>query len=326
MKVLRAALIGFGMMGKNHARIMNDLEQVELVGVFDPEFNLANSNSNINFMNNINEILELNLDYCMVAVPTELHEHVSLFLADNHIAALIEKPLAHNLKVAERISKAFKDNNVKAAVGHIERFNPALLEAKAMIQRGELGEIYQIETRRINGFPSRIKDVGVTFDLASHDIDLTMWLSGQPYISVKAQSLIRKDRLNEDVLTVSGKLQTGIIVNHLVNWITPIKERKISILGEKGMLICDTLNVDLYFHSNKAISTDWENLRNFRGISEGDMTKFAIQKKEPLLIEHENFRDYLLGIDAKPVTLEEACEVVKVAEWILKDSGQMVNQ
>ena len=143
------------------------------------------------------------------------------------------------------------------AVGHIERYNPALQQARARIANGDLGEIYQITTRRQGPFPGRIADVGVILDLATHDIDLTAWVAQQPFTSVAARTAHRSGRPHEDLVAITGQLADGTVTNHLVNWLSPMKERVTVITGEKGALVADTLTADLTFYENGVVPTEW---------------------------------------------------------------------
>src|SRR5690606_4410221 len=180
-------------------------------------------------------------------------------------------------------------------VGHVERFNPARMELRKRLKHGELGEVYQIHTRRQGPFPARIADVGVVKDLGSHDIDLTAWLANSNYSEVAAQTAFQSGRQHEDMITISAKLANGTITNHLVNWLTPFKERLTLVTGERGAFLADTLTADLTFYENGTINSDWEAMTTFRGVSEGTVTRFALDKREPLKSEQEAFRDRILG-------------------------------
>lgn len=181
--------------------------------------------------------------------------------------------------------------------------------------------MYQVVTRRQGPFPHRIADVGVVKDLATHDIDLTGWVTGQAYTSISAHTVSKSGRPHEDMVSAVGRLSDGTMVNHLVNWLSPLKERFTSVTGERGCFIADTLTADLTFYSNAAVTTEWEALRAFRGVAEGDMIRYAIPKREPLLVEHELFRDAVLGESHDICTLRQGLRTVEVAASVLESAA-----
>jgi predicted dehydrogenase len=321
---LRAGLIGLGAMGRNHARVLAGLDRVEFVGLVEPAGDPGRASQGVPVHSTVPELLALGLDYAVVACPTGLHEEVGLELAEAGVCALIEKPLAHSVKAARRLVEAFESAGLVAGVGHIERYNPALQSLRARLEAGELGEVFQVVTRRQGPFPHRIADVGVVKDLATHDIDLTSWVTGQDYTCVSAHTVSKSGRPHEDMVAVIGRLTDGSMVNHLVNWLSPLKERSTVVTGDHGCFVADTLTADLTFYANGAHSTEWEALRAFRGVSEGDMIRYAIPKREPLLVEHERFRDAVLGESADIVTLRHGLRTVEVADAVLEAARQGV--
>jgi UDP-N-acetylglucosamine 3-dehydrogenase len=321
---LRAGLIGLGAMGRNHARVLSELDGVELVGIVEPGDAATRATRGAPVLRTVEDLLDLGVDYAVIASPTGLHEEIGLRLAEAGICALIEKPLADSAEAARRLVDAFESRGLVAGVGHIERFNPALQSMRSRLEAGELGEIFQVVTRRQGPFPHRIADVGVVKDLATHDIDLTSWVTGQEYTSVSARTVSRSGRPHEDMVAVVGRLTDGSMVNHLVNWLSPLKERTTVVTGDLGCFVADTLTADLTFYANGARDTEWEALRAFRGVSEGDMVRYAIPKREPLLVEHERFRDAVLGEPADIVTLRKGLRTVEVSEAVLESAERGV--
>jgi predicted dehydrogenase len=157
----------------------------------------------------------------------------------------------------------------------------------------------------------------VVKDLATHDIDLTSWVTQSAFASVAAQTAFRSGREHEDLVAVVGRLVDGTVTSHLVNWLSPMKERVTIVTGERGAFVADTLTADLTFHANGTVATTWESLAGFRGVSEGDVVRFAIAKPEPLRTEHEAFRDAVLGKSSDIVTMEQGLATVRVAEAVL---------
>jgi predicted dehydrogenase len=181
--------------------------------------------------------------------------------------------------------------------------------------------VYQVTTRRQGPFPARIADVGVVKDLGTHDIDLTAWVTQQTYTSVSARTAYKSGREHEDLVAVVASLSKGTVANHLVNWLSPLKERVTVITGERGTFIADTLTADLTFYANGEIATTWDAIAKFRGVSEGDVVRYAIPKPEPLRVEHEMFRDAVLGKEgADIVTMEQGLSTVRVAEACIESA------
>jgi len=318
VKNLRAGLVGLGMMGRHHARVLASLPGVDFIGVSDPAGDVNGVAQGRPVVKSVAELVALGIDYAVVAVPTVYHLEIGLELAAAGIHAMVEKPLSQDTATAKDLAKTFAHAGLVGAVGHIERYNPALQEARRRLE--QLGSLYQVVTRRQGPFPSRVADVGVVKDLATHDIDLTAWITGQRYTSVSARTASRTGREYEDLVAVVGTLQDGTITNHLVNWLSPLKERVTIITGENGAFVADTLTADLTFYANGTVTSSWGEMTQFRGVSEGDVIRYAISKHEPLRMEHENFRDTVLGKPADVVTMEQGLATVLVAEAVIKSA------
>ncbi len=277
---IRAAVIGLGHMGRNHARVLsNGVDGVELVAAMDIQGDRFGVARQVPVVATVDELLEQDIDYAVVSVPTFAHEDIAVRLADAGVHTLIEKPLAPSAESAHRIRQAFGGSGLVAGVGHVERFNPALRQMRSRIAQGEIGAVFQISTRRQGPFPARIADVGVVADLAAHDIDLTAWLTDSHYVSVSAHTAHKSGREHEDLIAGIGMLANGVVTNHLVNWLSPQKERSTIVLGEKGMLVADTLTADLTLHRNGTIESEWDALGVFRGVSEGDSIRYAFPSR-----------------------------------------------
>ncbi|QEW02452.1 Gfo/Idh/MocA family protein [Microbacterium lushaniae] len=314
MAALRAGLLGVGMMGRHHARVLREVDGVELVAIADPGGDPHGVAGGLGILPDIDALIGAGIDIAVVAVPTRFHEEAALKLAAAGVHTLVEKPIAHSLDAGQRMVDAFETAGLVGAVGHIERFNPALQELRRRLEADDLGEVYQIATRRQGPFPSRIADVGVAKDLASHDIDLTAWVAQSDYRLVFAQTAFQSGREHEDMIAITGRLECGAIVNHLVNWLSPMKERVTVVTGEKGAFVADTATGDLTFFANGTIPLEWESVSSFRGVSEGDVTRYAFAKREPLRVELEAFRDAVLGKDNDVVAMAQGQRALAVAE------------
>ena len=329
---LRGAVLGLGMMGRHHARILQSNPAMRFAGAVDPggdRFGAVGDAARI--FATVDELLAASggaPDFAVVAVPTEEHLRAVRALAAAGVHVLIEKPLASTADEAAELIGVVRDAGVHGAVGHVERCNPALRALRAHVQEGLLGDLFVIATERVGPFPDRVRDIGVVKDLATHDLDLVRWLGGGPIDRVAAQTQHRMGRQHEDLVLVTGRLENGRAFNSTVDWLTPTKVRRTRVLGERGMLVADTLRADLSFYANAHVSTQgWPAMQALRGVAEGDMTRYALERREPLAVELEEFCALLRGEDgAAVVTLEEGLETVAVAEAVLAsaESGETV--
>lgn len=322
---LRAGLLGIGMMGRHHARVLREVEGVDLVAIADPGGDPHGVAGSVEVLPDIDVLIAAGIDMAVVAVPTRFHEEAALKLAEAGVHALVEKPIAHTIGAGRRMTEAFRAAELVGAVGHVERFNTALQELRRRLEGGTLGEVYQIQTRRQGPYPSRISDVGVAKDLASHDIDLTAWVAQSGYSTVNSQTAHRSGRDHEDMIAITGLLDSGVIVNHVVNWLSPMKERITVVTGEKGALVADTSTSDLTFYENGTVPLEWESMAAFRGVAEGNQIRYALTKREPLRVEHEAFRDAVRGEQSDIVTFEQGIQTLKVVEAALTSAREQVS-
>jgi predicted dehydrogenase len=318
------AVIGLGMIGRHHARLLQASERVQFAGAVDPGGDRFRAVHQPEFVfDSVAALLASGpLEFAIVAVPTELHLPVAQQLAAAGVSMLIEKPLAATTDTAHQIVELCRRSGVHAAVGHVERFNPALQELRRRLLDGQIGRLFTASTIRSGPFPARVQDVGVVKDLATHDIDLVSWLSDSKIATLSAQTQYLSGREHEDLVLVIGALESGAAFSIVVDWVSPTKVRRTRVLGERGMLEADTLTGDLFFYENAEVRIAWSATQQFRGVSEGNVTRYALQRREPLLVEHEAFLDLLDGRhDAGVVTLEQGVEIVKVAEAVLASAA-----
>ncbi len=326
---LRGAVLGLGMIGRHHARLLQASPRVDFAGAADPGGDRfgAVGDPRLVFAS-LGALLAAGpVDFAIVAVPTEEHLPAVRELAAAGIHVLVEKPLAATGAEGRELIALVQAAGVHGAVGHVERFNPALLELRRRLTGGQLGRPFVIATERLGPFPDRVRDVGVVKDLATHDLDLVRWLGGSPVARVAAETQHRMGREHEDVVLVTGALREGVAFTCAVDWLTPAKVRRTRVLGERGMLVADTLTADLTFFANGELRSEWAASEQARGVSEGDMTRYALARREPLLAELEAFCDLLGGVaDAPVVTLAEGLETVRCAEAVLASAaaGQTV--
>lgn len=317
-------------MGRHHARLLQSDETIEFAGAVDPGGDRFRAVHNPGLVfDTVEALLAAGpLDFAVVAVPTELHVSTVEELATAGVSMLIEKPLAATADAARHIAKLCSRAEVTGAVGHVERFNPALQEMRRRVLGGQIGRLFTVSTVRSGPFPARVQDVGVVKDLATHDIDLVGWLSGSRIRAVAAQTQHLSGRQHEDLVLVNGSLESGAAFNLVVDWVSPTKVRRTRVLGERGMFEADTLTADLYFYENAEVAVVWSATQQFRGVSEGNVTRYALQRREPLELEHEAFLALLDGHGGGDiVSLEEGAGIVEAAEAVLESArtGQTVS-
>jgi predicted dehydrogenase len=294
------------------------LEDVEFIGGADPKGDPHRALGGYPLYKELPDLLTQGVDAVVLAIPSDRHEKWALLLAEHGIHTLIEKPLASDLEAAIRIRDAFAGTETIAAVGYVERFNPALQELKRRLEAEELGRVFAITTRRVGPYPLRVRDVGVVRDLASHDVDIIHWL-GCGFTTLSSELAFRLSRPFEDLVEVVGRLEDGTVVSMSVNWLTPTKERSVTVLGERGAFVADLLAADLTFYANAAVPIEWEAMARLKGVAEGDVVRYAIPKPEPLQTELQGFRDAILNRpDAQFVTVDDGVRAMAVAEMILQ--------
>lgn len=284
-------------MGRNHIRVLNDLDAADLVGIVDPiEENAKSVGARIGVpgYRDLDEAIEvLKPEAAVVAVPTDRHHEVALKAIGHGLHVLIEKPIANTVRQGEELVAAAAKAGVTLSVGHVERFNPAVIELKRRLDAGDLGAVFMIHSRRLSPYPGRIMDVGVAADLASHEVDMMRYLAGSPGRIVGAAVSRRIHPTHEDIVFGLLRFANNAIGVLDVNWVTPTKIRDISVTGERGMFVVNYLAQELYFYSNAGAGessneTSWVPGRDFT-VNEGDMMRLHIERREPLASELESF-------------------------------------
>jgi len=207
-------------------------------------------------------------------------------------------------------------------VGHIVRFSPAIQALKQKLAAGEIGRVFQVLCRRVGPFPARIRDVGVVVDLAPHDLDVMRFLIGADPVRVYAETERRIHTAHEDLMLGMLRFPDGVIGTLEINWLTPTKVREVLVLGERGMLRADDLTQDLYFFENSQANGElWGGLRQIKGVSEGQMIRYAIQRQEPLKAELQAFAQAVASGEQVPVTGEDGLAALRLA-LALVESGR----
>jgi UDP-N-acetylglucosamine 3-dehydrogenase len=318
---LRAGVVGLGTMGRNHVRVWDDdVEGVDLVAVADPDpeaLRLACHGRALRGFADPSAMFAAEpLDLVSIVAPTSLHMDLTLTALAAGAHVLVEKPIAATREEAERMMAAAATAARILTVGHIERFNPAIRELRRRLATGELGRIFQIHATRLGPFPARIRDVGVVVDLAPHDLDVMRFLLGTDPIRIYAETERRIHTDHEDLFVGLMKFADGAVGVLDINWLTPTKRRTVSVTGERGMYVADYLAQDLVFYANPLDDS----------VAEGEMVRRHVERREPLVIELEEFARAVRDGGPAPVEPHEAMIALLLARTMVEaaNSGQAV--
>lgn len=308
-------------MGANHARVLGDMDGVELVGVADADpARIAGTVAGRpipGFPDAAALLREVSPEMVSVVVPTGLHEEVALLVIAAGAHLLVEKPIAATIAAGERLSAAAADRGVVLTVGHIERFNPAVRELKARLDAGQGGRVLQVRARRVGPFPHRIRDVGVIHDLAPHDIDIMRYILGDDVERVFAEARRHINTDNEDLFAGILRFRNGALGLLEINWLTPTKERTLTVLCERGMFAVDYAAQTLAFYENFAATAREGAIAS---VTEGPMTRYPIANREPLRAELEAFRDAIRAGGPAPVPAADGIAALAVAEALVESA------
>ena len=308
---LRVAVIGVGHLGRHHARILASLPGVELVAVVDTNRSRAEEIASAHGTLALFDAQELlgRVDAVTIAVPTELHRSIALPFLKARVPVLVEKQIARSLEEADEMIDAAGDADVVLAVGHTERFNPALAVARPLLTDPRF-----IEVHRLGAFRERSLDIDVVFDLMIHDLDVVLSLVNSDVESLDAVGVpVVTNRV--DIANARLKFANGCIANLTASRISREQVRKIRFFQPASYLSIDyaAQKVDLWrlVTGDGPASFDAAQDRPF--IEGGEI---AVPNEEPLARELADFVDAVVSRRAPVVTGEAGRRALEVAEQI----------
>ena len=246
--VLKVGVAGAGVMGRNHARVLSDIRDVELTHVFDPDPAVAEGVAaayGASPVTTAEAFVAAGLDAAVVATPNRHHADLGVALLEAGVHVLVEKPIAATVEDARRMIDAANANGRVLMVGQVERFNPAVDAVKRAIDGDD---IISIQITRVGPFPPRMGEVGVVIDLAVHDIDIIRHLTDSEITEVQPQ-LARTRAEREDTALLQFRLENGVIAHITTNWVTPYKTRTLQVATKGKFVVADlmTRQVTEYF-------------------------------------------------------------------------------
>jgi UDP-N-acetylglucosamine 3-dehydrogenase len=241
---LRVGVVGVGVMGSNHARVLSDMAVVELVGIADPDVKqrdfVARTLGCAAFAD-MDGLLREGVDAITIAAPTHLHHDLALECISHGVHVLVEKPIAPSVEEGRAIVATARRAGVTLMVGHVERFNPAVESIKRAIKDQD---ILSIAITRVGPFPPRMSNVGVVIDLAVHDIDLIRWFTDSEIVEIQPQ-LSSAVAEREDIALLQFRTASGVLAHINTNWLTPFKARTIHVATRDKYLIADLLTMQV---------------------------------------------------------------------------------
>lgn len=317
---LRVGLVGLGMMGRNHLRVISTHPETALAAVADLDpaaLEAATAQTGAQgYADPQAMIREADIEAVVIAAPTTAHVPLALAAIERGLPVLVEKPLAATHAEALRIVEAARLAGVPVQVGHVERYNPAVLKLGELLRAGWLTKIYAIVSRRAGPFPARIRDVGVTVDLATHDADMLSWVAGERPLRAYAELAQRKHATHEDLLFGLLHFPSGATGMLDVNWLTPAKRRQLVVIGEEGMFELDYLTQKLTF--TKSDLAQVELIAGYAPTFTGDVIEIAVEMHEPLKAQLDAFVHAVRTGERPYVDGEDGAWAVRIANALLE--------
>ncbi len=321
---LRVGLAGLGSMGRNHLRHLSSREGCVLAAVADPAPDvLADAVAKTGaagFADPFAMVADAEIDAVVIAAPTTAHAPLTLAAIERGLPVLVEKPLAATVEEGIELVTAARARGIPLQVGHVERFNPAVLELGRRLAQGWIGTIFSIASRRAGPFPARIRDVGVTIDLATHDADILSWVAGERPTRVYAEIAQRVHAGHEDLLFGLLHFPSGATGMLDVNWLTPAKRRQLSVVGEEGMFELDYLTQRLTFTSADVGSPTI--IDGYATTFEGNVVVIEVASREPLAAELDAFLAVARAGGRPVVDGEDGLWALAIASGLLQAAAE----
>jgi UDP-N-acetylglucosamine 3-dehydrogenase len=309
----KVAVVGYGAIGRHHARNLASFAGVNFVGVVEtaPAARAEAAQAGFQVLPSLAGALDAGVEAVVLAVPTALHRELALQAFSAGCAVLVEKPIAENVRDGEAIIAAARSRGVALMIGYVERYNPAVVALKRFLAAGHMGRLFSISTRRVGVMPARIKDANVLVDIGVHDIDAVAFIAERPLElrSALGGRALLEDRLDFATLSLDA---SGIAVSIETNWITPVKIRELYVTGENGICHVDYITQAARFAARADIRiqpTFEGTVANYRS---GQWTTLDVEAEEPLRRE---LRTFIAALNGGPLPDPEIALIsLRIAE------------
>lgn len=279
MNELNVAVIGCGPWGRNHARVYNELDNARLQAVCDKDITIASkigARYGIEWFTDAAEMLELDgVDALSICTPTTSHADIAIAAIEAGKHVLVEKPMTRTVEEAKSLIKAAENEGLHLSVGFVERFNPAVMEAKKMIERGVVGDVILARSTRVSRRPPRVGDIGVVKDLAIHEVDIVNYIFGLEAASVYA-TIGNISHEFEDYANIIIRFEDNRNAFIEANWLTPRKVRSLILTGREGLITVQYQTQEVTVENDSRLYMP------------------HIERQEPLYLELQHFVDSIL--------------------------------
>lgn len=309
------AVLGVGKMGQYHLNVLNMIDKVNLVGIFDTNDTHAKEVAkkfNTVSYSNMDELID-RVDAVIIASPTIYHFDIAKKVVGRNKHLLVEKPMTETYEQALELAELVKKHNIIFQVGHVERFNGAVQELKHVVKNP-----YLIEARRLSPFTPRIADVGVVFDIMIHDIDIVCSFVNKPIKHFRATGKRVRTKY-EDIASAILEFEGDTIATITASRVTEEKIRTLAISSDESYCILDYATQDITLHRQAASKS---NVRGGGGINyqqEALIERIVVHRDNPLKLEDEHFASCILSEVTPLVSIDNDVETLKITEGILKD-------
>ena len=307
MKKLGVAVIGTGFWGRNHARVFKELEETELLAVCDINAERAKNVAKqfgVRAYTSMGKLLK-NKDIEAVSICVWslnlAKETLKALKAGKHV--LVEKPMATNVKQAEKLLETAEEEGLHLSVGFLMRFIPGIQHMKNAIEDKTIGNLVCATAKRFSEWPERIGDVGVVKDTAIHDIDIIRYFFGEEPIAVYAKTGSMKYKKFEDYAQIMLTFEGGKSAFIESNWLTPYKTRTLVVTGSKAIMKLDYITQELTIEDAKKTI----------------QPRYPWQ--EPLKLELQHFANCILKKEKPLITGMDGLKALQIAEAALKSSA-----
>lgn len=318
---IKVAVIGAGMMGKNHLRTYKSLSGFELVGVYDIFADAANAAAEtfgIKAFSSLEEVAA-NVDAVSVVTTSTTHAEVGEFFLNRGIHCLIEKPLAATEDECRRLISSAKKHNVTLLVGHIEQFNPAVEQLHKILNNKS--QICSLEARRMSAASGRITDVDVAMDLMIHDAEIILSLVKSPVVNIQASAVrSAKSPSGKDYITALLEFANGATATLTASRITQSRVRTLNVTTDDNYIDMDFINQSIAVHSQGRMHGVNQNdiPENMRYGLKGSVENLFIMQAQPLTSELNHFANCINGKETPRISGEQALEALRVIWTVQK--------